>query len=368
VGEIEGVDEPGRRVFFTAQKRETTETGFHSVRFNGRGWRDLTKGRGTHRIEASPSARLFVDTHSALDTPPRMRVIDRKGRQVRLVSDTTTPEFQGLRRARIERFTVDTDDGLKLPVLWYLPPGFERGSKKYPLIVKIYGGPGAAVVRDAFPRRLTDYYLAQQDIIVMYMDHRGAGHHGKIGMDMMHRSLGKWEIHDLIQVVGRLGKLPFIDAARMGISGGSYGGYVAALAMTRAAEYFKIGIADFSVIDWRLYDSVYTERYMDTPDENPEGYKNASVLTHMTGYRGGLRLTHGSLDDNVHMQNTMQFLSAALSAGKTVELMIYPGERHGFRTAMRGEYNRSSLNFWLRHFFGRGCDRGISDDSGEPNG
>ena len=173
-------------------------------------------------------------------------------------------------------------------------------------------------------------------------------------MALMHRNLGKWEMHDYVQAVKYLRKQPFVDPERIGITGGSYGGYTTSLALTKESEYFRFGIASSSVIDWRLYDSVYTERYMDTPQENPQGYDDGSVLNYIEGYRGGLRITHGSADDNVHMQNTVQFIDAVLESGKTVELMIYPDEFHGWRRSKKyRESVLSDTNFWLRNFFDR---------------
>ncbi len=139
--------------------------------------------------------------------------------------------------------------------------------------------------------------------------------------------------------------------SKIGITGGSYGGYVAALALAAAPDSFSCALADFAVSDWALYDSVYTERYMDTPAENPEGYRQASVLSHLQSYRGGLFLIHGSMDDNVHMQHTLQLLDGLLDLGKTAELMVYPGERHGVRGVKSAAYYRSTIDFWRRKFF-----------------
>jgi dipeptidyl-peptidase-4 len=197
------------------------------------------------------------------------------------------------------------------------------------------------------------HFLAQEGIIVFSVDHRGSGHFGKKGMDLMHRNLGKWEMHDYIEAVKYLRTLPFVDSQRIGITGGSYGGYVTAMALTYGSDYFSYGIAGASVIDWALYDSIYTERYMDTPKDNPEGYKKASVLNYIDTYKSGtLRITHGTMDDNVHMQNTFQFIDNVQEAGKFVELMLYPGERHSFRKK-RAVRSRADLDFWLKKFFNR---------------
>jgi dipeptidyl-peptidase-4 len=269
---------------------------------------------------------------------------------LRSLGESATPALAGYALGRAEIFRIPAADGLQLPAAWILPPGFAAGNQ-YPVVLSIYGGPGARSVLDAFPRRLDDHYLAQQGIIVLAVDHRGAGHFGKKAMEGMHRCLGKWEMADYGSAVAWLRTQPFVDGDRIGISGGSYGGYVAALALASAPDLFACGIAEFAVTDWTLYDSVYTERYMDTPAENPEGYRQGSVLSHAGTYRGGLRLTHGSMDDNVHMQNSLQLLDALLDLGKTVELMVYPGERHGIRGKKAAESAVSAVEFWKRHFF-----------------
>ncbi|TFG73901.1 MAG: S9 family peptidase, partial [Chrysiogenales bacterium] len=267
---------------------------------------------------------------------------------------SATPALRRVALAKVEIFKIPTADGLQLPAVWYLPADF-NAEKKYPVVLSVYGSPGSRSATDAFPRHLDDYFLAQQGIIVLKVDHRGSAHFGKQGMEAMYRCLGKWEIADYSSAAAYLRGLPFIDGKKVGITGSSYGGYVAALALAAAPDSFACGIADFAVSDWSLYDSVYTERFMDLPTENPEGYRQASVLTHLPTYRGGLRLTHGSMDDNVHMQNVMQLLNGLLDLGKTAELMVYPGERHGVRGIKASEFRKAALDFWLRKFFPERC-------------
>jgi dipeptidyl-peptidase-4 len=352
VSQIEFVDEKKGRVFFSADREDTTRSDLYSVSMEGGPLQRLTWLPGFHRVTFSPSGSFFIDRFSSLQKPAIMQLCGRDGRVMRRLGDSAAPEFSRYALGKAEMFSIPAGDGLQLPAIWYLPPDFVSG-KKYPVVMSVYGGPGVRSVIDAFPRRLNDYYLAQEGIIVLKVDHRGAGHLGKKGMAAMHRCLGKWEIADYCSALDHLRTLPFIDGARIGITGGSYGGYVAALALAVAPDYFSCGIAEFGVMDWALYDSVYTERYMDSPAENPEGYRQASVLSHAANYRGGLRLTHGSMDDNVHMQNTLQFLNAILDLGKTAELMIYPGERHGVRGRKYVESAKASLEFWKRKFFSR---------------
>jgi dipeptidyl-peptidase-4 len=352
VDSIDAIDQQKQLIFFTARKEDSTETDFYRVDFNGKQLKRLTVDKGSHRAEVSPNGAYFVDEYSSVSFPARMELRNADGKLIRKLGDSYCTVMDTYRLAKKELFRVKTEDGYELPVVWLLPPDFDK-NKKYPAIFNIYGGPGASTVRNAFVfrGRLNDHYLAQQGIIILSADHRGSGHFGKKGMDLMYRNLGKWEMADYIEIVKYLRTLPFVDSERIGITGGSYGGYVTALALTFGSDYFKFGIAGSSVIDWSLYDSVYTERYMDTPQDNAEGYRNSSVLNYIDKYKSGtLLITHGTMDDNVHMQNTIQFIDKVLEAGKLVELMLFPGERHGFRRLRTSNY-KIELDFWSRKFF-----------------
>ena len=350
VRRIEFVDEKKGLAFFSADKEDSTRSDLYQVGLGGGPVRRLTRASGSHRVTFSRDGAYFIDRWSSLRQPPVMELVARDGRVVRRLGESATSALSHYALGKSEIFRIPSGDGLQLPAAWILPPGFDPG-KKYPLVMNVYGGPGSRSVLDAFPRGLDDHFLAQEGIIVLAVDHRGSGHFGQKGMDLMHRCLGKWEIADYSSAVAWLRARPFVAGDKIGISGGSYGGYVAALAVVSAPDIFPCGIAEFAVTDWALYDSVYTERYMDLPAENAEGYKQASVLSHVGNYRGGLRLTHGSMDDNVHMQNTLQLLDLLLDGGKTAELMIYPNERHGIRGKKSAESARSNLEFWKRKFF-----------------
>lgn len=350
VSRIDAVDEGRRRVYFSADREDSTRSDLYRVGLDGGEPLRLTREDGSHLATVSPRGSFFIDRWSSLSRPSVLDLRAGDGRLVRRLGDSASPGFAQYALGRAERFRIPSADGLKLPASWILPPGFDPAAK-YPVVLSIYGGPGARGVRDAFPRRLDGYYLAQEGIIVLAVDHRGSGHFGKRGEEQMHRCLGKWEMADYGSAVDWLRTLPFVDGARIGIEGGSYGGYVAALAVVSDPGRFACGIAEYSVVDWSLYDSVYTERYMDAPAENPDGYRQSSVLSRLDSYRGNLRLTHGSMDDNVHMQNSLQLLDRLLDQGQTVELMIYPGERHGVRGRKAAENARSSVEFWKKHFF-----------------
>lgn len=246
---------------------------------------------------------------------------------------------------------IMTSDGkYNMPAMITYPVNFDE-NKKYPVIFSIYGGPDAENVGNRWSGNTASWY-AQNGIIIFSVDHRGSGHFGKKGLDEIHRCLGKWEILDYADAVKWLRAKPFVDSLRIGITGSSYGGYMTCLALTKGADYWTHGFAGSSVTDWRLYDNIYTERYMDTPQDNPEGYKEGSVLTYVKDYKGKLYFNHGDLDDNVHFQNSIWLMSELQDAGKTFRFMLYPNGRHGWGGAKANHTRSEANNFWLTSFFG----------------
>lgn len=345
------VDEKRKQVYFMTGIEDSTSTNLYKVDFQGQNMKRLTRGRGMHLPSVSPGGGYFTDRVSSLVAPAKADLYKTNGKHIRSLGDGYSEKVKEYDLAKPELFRIKTEDGYHLPAFWLLPPGFDK-TRKYPVVFKIYGGPAAPTVLDR-QQQLGDYFLAQQGIIVMSVDHRGSGHFGKKGTDLMHRCFSKWEIHDYIQAVKYLRTLPFIDSQKIGITGGSYGGYITAMALTKGADYFQYGIAHSPGFDWSLYDTVYTERYMGTPKDNPEGYKDGSVFTHIDKYKGMLRVTHGTMDDNAHMQATLQFIGKMQDAGKRFEFMLYPGERHGVRGKKRIARTKEDLDFWLKHFFNK---------------
>ncbi len=345
------VDEQNQQVYFIGTVDHPTQKHLYRVSFSGKNLQRLTDVPGVHDVNISPTAKYFIDTHSSIKQPPKLDLYQSDGKFLRTIGDRRTTSFDEYELGRVEIFSIPTEDGFNLPVLWILPPKLDSG-KRYPVIFSVYGGPESARVENRF-RYLREHYLAQQGIITIVVDNRGSGYFGKVGMLMMNRNLGKWEVDDLVTVVKWLRQQPFIDSTRIGITGSSYGGYTTCMALTYGADYFTHGIAALSVTDWRLYDAVYTERYMDKPDENPQGYEFGSVLTHAQQYKGKLLLICGSMDDNVHYQNTLQLISKLQDLGKKFELMIYPAARHGWRGLKRSHEDQESYDFWMRNFFGK---------------
>lgn len=350
VNKIVLVDEKNRQVFFESSKDEQLGDHLYKINLDGSGLTKLTSIEGTHSTTVSPNGLYFYDTYSNLITPPKIGLFDSDGNPIRLIANRKSAIFDFYDLGTSENFYIKTSDGVELPATWVLPPEFNI-NKKYPVVFSVYGGPGRKDVENKFSALLERFFLADNNIIYFSVDHRGSGHFGKKSESLMYRNLGKWEMNDYIEAVKWLKQKSFVDTTKIGIVGGSYGGYVAALALTYAADYFNYGIAEYSVTDWRLYDDIYTERYMDTPDENPEGYDFGSVLSHIQNYKGKLLLVHGMMDENVHMQNTLQVAEAFTNADKDFELMLYPGARHGVGFSKWNHLNRLKMNFWFKNFF-----------------
>ncbi len=347
VNNIARVDEDGGYVYFTGRPGKTWNAQLMRVKLDGTGLEELTQGEGAHRAQVSPGGAYFIDTVSTITMPARMTLHRGDGALVRELGDSRTDATDDYAWGRAEIFTITSEDGqYELPAYWVLPPDFDE-SKQYPVIFSIYGGPNAGRVSNRW-LGLQPHYWAQRGVITISVDHRASGHFGKAGVGLMHRQLGLWEMTDLITATKWLREQPYIAKDKIGITGGSYGGYTTAMALTYGAGHFNYGIAASSVTDWRLYDTVYTERYMDTPAENPEGYNFGAVLTWIDKYDGGLRITHGTIDDNVHAQNTIQVVDWLTSNNKDFELMLYPDSRHGLQASQRSHSSRATHDFWVR--------------------
>jgi len=350
---IVGVNPKEKRVYFMAKKSDMAGYDYMSVGLNGKGLKTHTAPGGTHRITPSPDYKYFIDSFSDFKTPRQIRLHGNDGSLIRVLADSKNPALDEYQLAKVEFFTIPSGDGYDLPAWWVIPNDLDRDSdkEKFAVIFRIYSGPNAPTVRNSFSRSLADHYYAQHGVITISVDHRASGHFGKKGVANMYRSLGQWEVRDLETAVNWLKQKPFIDPERIGITGHSYGGYMTLLALAKANESFTHGVAGAPVTDWALYDTVYTERYMDRPQDNPEGYKNGSVLTFADQIKGKLRLIHGTVDDNVHFQNSLQLVQILTDKNIQFEFMAYPGSRHGIR-----QYKHRAVGehtFWFRHFLGR---------------
>jgi dipeptidyl-peptidase 4 len=353
VKSIACVDAQKGVVYFTATKEASTRTDLYRVDLDGKNLKRLTAGPYTHDVRVSTAGSFFISTYSNVATPQRMGLYRNDGSLVRELGDSRTEELAGYNLGKTEIFTIPTPDGYKLPAVWTLPVNFTP-TKRYPVIISIYGGPGSAGVADGW-QGISRQWLANEGVIQVAVDHRGSGHFGKAAEALMHRQLGRWEMEDYGTAAQWLRAQPFVDTTAVCITGGSYGGYVTLMAMTVHPDLFTHGIAEYAVVDWLLYDSHYTERYMDLPSENPEGYHKASVLEYAHNLKGMLRIDHGTMDDNVHMQNAIQLIDTLESMNKHFEFLFYPGGRHGWggpkSTHLQSENYRFYYQYLLRKEF-----------------
>lgn len=326
---IEWIDTVKNIVYFTSRQHESTQNNFYRVDLNGQNQLRLSFGDFTHNINLSPKGGYFISRYSNAQTPDQLVMVNNKGKIVFELGNSKGNEFNDYLLAKTEIIRIPSEDGkFQLPIRITWPLNYDP-SKKYPVMINIYGGPNAGTVRDGWQFSPLNQWWAKEGLIQVAMDHRASGHFGKNGVNYMHRNLGNWELKDWITIVKWL-RTKGADSTRVGISGFSYGGYMTSLALTKGAGYFTHGLAGGSVTDWHLYDSHYTERFMDTPKENPQGYAAGSIMTYVDSYKGLLRIYHGTMDDNVHMQNSLQLIRKLQDAKKHFEFMVYPGGRHGW--------------------------------------
>ena len=352
VTSIDRVDEDLKMVYFSATGPESTDSHAFRIGLDGKNLLRITKGDGTHNVSISPKGTYFIDTWNSIISPGSIIAYTKNGKLIKEIYKFDQQANDPSKNSKSEMVKIVTSDGLfNLPAIITYPLNFDP-SKKYPVIFAIYGGPDYKNVSNRWQGNSSSWN-SQNGIITFTVDHRGSGQFGKKGLDYLYRSLGKWEILDYEDAVKWLRTKSFVDTSRMGITGSSYGGYMTCLALTKGADYWTHGFAGSSVTDWRLYDDVYTERYMSTPKANPEGYKEASALTYAKNYKGKLYLIHGDMDDNVHLQNSIYLISKLEDEGKVFQFMLYPEGRHGWSGAKANHSRNEANNFWLRNFFGK---------------
>ncbi|HYJ80938.1 MAG TPA: S9 family peptidase [Longimicrobiaceae bacterium] len=332
VRQVFGVDERGGWVYFSAAEQGPQQNHLYRVRLRGGAMERVTQEPGAHSITLNTRAPYYLDSYSRAGVPPVVSLHRADGTKVRTVIDNQAV------RARLgelgmsvpEFFSFRTSDGTELNGWMMKPAGFDP-AKKYPVIQYVYGGPGSQTVTDSWggSRYLWHQLLAQKGYIVVSIDNRGTGGRGRDFKKQTYLNLGTFEARDQIEAARWLAAQPYVDPARLGIWGWSYGGYMSSLTMMTEGSPFKAGIAVAPVTDWRLYDSIYTERFMRTPQENPEGYNRGAPSRLAANLKGDLLLVHGTGDDNVHFQNSVQLADALQAAGKQFDFMLYPDRNHG---------------------------------------
>jgi dipeptidyl-peptidase 4 len=337
------VDEKAKQVYIRARKENSARFDLYRVGLDGKGLTRLTFGDYSHtQVNLSPNAKYFITTYSNVSTPNKMALVDAKGKIIRELYDSRNDDFNAYNIPKTEIRRVKSADGqFDLPIAITYPVNFDP-NKRYPVLVSIYGGPNAGTVYDTWRPVSANQWWAQEGVIQVSFDNRSSGHFGKKGLNQIHRQLGKREIEDYIDCAKWMRSQPWVDTNKVAITGGSFGGYITCMALTYGADVFNYGIANASVTDWQFYDTHYTERFMDTPQENPEGYKATSVMTYADKYKGLLRIVHGTSDDNVHMQNSITLINKLQDLKKHFQFMLYPIERHsiGQNNPAKAAHNR----------------------------
>jgi dipeptidyl-peptidase-4 len=350
---IKLIDEKNKTIYFTARGIENSaRVDLYAVYFNGTELRRLTVGDyNNSQIYLSPDTKKFVTVYSNVNTPTTMGVIHKKDKTktIQVIGTVVDSTYKAENFAKTELIRIKSSDGLyELPALVTWPKNMDP-TKKYPMLVSIYGGPSAGTVMDSWSNPAYKENLAKDGLIQVAFDHRASGHFGKEGVNYMYRNLGYWEMNDYMTMAKWFIQNGQADPAKIAMTGFSYGGYMSCYALTFGSSVFTHAMAGGSVTAWELYDSHYTERFMDTPKENPEGYKSGSVMTHVKNFKGVLQLVHGTMDDNVHMQNSIQLLSALQDNGKEAEFMLYPGGRHGWGGAKGKHFADLKTKFIYTH-------------------
>jgi dipeptidyl-peptidase-4 len=329
-----GIDEVTQTAYYTSSMVSAMEQHVYSVNFKKQPAAPVRMSlqKGNNSAEFSKGFKFYILMHSDANTPTDFALFNSKGKLIRMLKDNASLKERMLKYnlTKKEFFTFKNSTGIDLNC-WMMKPSNFDSSKKYPVLVAIYGGPGSNTVSDAWGGRghLWHQLLCQQGYIVVSCDPRGTQYRGREFKHSTYMNLGKLETEDFIDFAKYLGGQSYVDASRIGIQGWSYGGYMTSSCMTKGADFFKAGIAVAPVTNWKYYDSIYTERFMRTPQENSGGYENNSPINFVKSLKGKFLLVHGSADDNVHYQNSMDMITALVAANKQFDMFVYPNKNHG---------------------------------------
>ncbi|MHC0439945.1 S9 family peptidase [Flavobacterium sp. 3-210] len=328
-----GFDEKTKTIFYQSTENGSINRAVYRISLDGKNKVALTNKVGTNKATFSPNFQYFINTYSSASQPTTYTLNDAKaGKEIQVIENNQAlaDKVKAYNLPSKEFFVLKTAKGNELNA-WIMKPKDFDASKKYPVFMYQYSGPGSQQVANQW-NASNDYWfmmLTQQGYIVACVDGRGTGYKGADFKKVTQLQLGKYEVEDQIDAAKVIGSYPYVDASRIGIWGWSYGGFMASNCIFQGNDVFKMAIAVAPVTNWRFYDSVYTERYMQTPQENPNGYDQNSPINHVEKLKGKFLLIHGSGDDNVHVQNSMQMMEALIQANKQFDSQIYPDKDHG---------------------------------------
>ncbi len=333
-------------LYFASTYPDPRERQLYRIHLDGSGMERISQEAGTHTLDLSPDGRYLIDRFSTPEKPPVTRLLDSNG-TLAATLDGPVNHLADYAWGKSQDVELKSADGSTLYARLLKPADFDP-AKKYPVIVDVYGGPHVQLIQNRWDDHiLYQQLLTQSGFLIWSLDNRGSWGRGHAWETAIFQNMGKHELEDQLAGVDYLKSLPYVDGSRIGIRGWSYGGYMTLYALTHAPDVFKCGSAGAPVTDWKFYDSIYTERYMRTPKEDPAGYKSSSPLEAAANLKSKLLIIHGTSDDNVHMQNTINFLNALINAGKPYEFHLQPGQKHGFT----GDAPRSYVDQRIVEFF-----------------
>lgn len=332
VTELVGIDEDNDLIYYISTEISPLDRDLYVMKSDGSSKKKLSAKAGQNSVAFSKGFKYYINYHSDANSPEFITLHSADGKQIKVLKDNQRVKdaMKEYGFTKKEFIKIKTGDNIELNAYMIKPANFNK-KKKYPVFMHVYGGPGINTVHNAWggPNFAWFQMLAQNGYIVVSVDARGTGYRGRDFKHCTYLQLGKYETQDQIAAAKWLGDLPYVDKNRIGIFGWSYGGYMSSLCITKGADVFKAAIAVAPVTNWRYYDNIYTERFMRTPQENGENYDVNSPINHVSKLKGSYLLVHGSADDNVHYQNTMEMINALVNANKQFDLFIYPDRNHG---------------------------------------
>ena len=346
---ILGYNESTQSVIYSGTGEDPRNLHCFSVSLNDGINKQLTSGDGIHRCKLSPNGKYLIDIHATINNSPRVNVIETKKTTSKILHQANNP-LDNFKTGRTELVSVKANDSTTLYGRLILPSEIDE-NKKYPVLVYVYGGPHAQMVTNGYlaGASLWMHWLAEQGYLVFTLDNRGSSNRGFDFESCIHRQLGKVEIEDQIAGINYLKSLPFVDTTRFSVHGWSFGGFMTSSLLLKAPEVFNCGVAGGPVTDWKWYEVMYGERYMDTPEQNKQGYEESSVLNHTKNLKGKLLLIHGTSDDVVVMQHNLALVQKFVSEGTQVDFFPYPMHPHNVRGKDRVHLMTKVLNYILEH-------------------
>lgn len=344
-----GLGPKDKYAYFTASKESPLNTDVYSVELKSGEITKISEKNGSHYALLNANGKYFIDIFSDTTVSREYSVISTKGKVQQVLQENANP-LEEYAIGKMKIFSINADDGTELYCRMITPPDFDP-AKKYPVIVYVYGGPHAQLVTNSWMggASLFLYYMAQEGYIIFTLDNRGSAHRGRDFEQAVHRNMGTIEVEDQADGVDYLKSLPYVDAERIGVNGWSYGGFMTISLMLKQADDFKVGVCGGPVTDWQYYEIMYGERYMDTPEQNPEGYEEASLLNHADKLKGDLLIIHGTFDPVVVWQHSLSLIKKFISEGKQVDYFVYPGHGHGVGGMDRIHLNAKMAKYFVDH-------------------